>query len=251
MDTLQRFSNRVENYVRYRPNYPGDVIVFLQQQNILKQESVIADIGSGTGISTELFLKNGNTVYGVEPNKEMRETAEKLLIGYKKFKSIDATAENTTLQNESIDIIISGQAFHWFDKEKCKKEFKRILKKNGSVVLMWNDRRMDSSEFLIAYESLLKKFGTDYLKVNHKNIDDEQFDDFFGNKASLKSFENYQYFDFVGLKGRLLSSSYVPAEVEANFEPMINALEDVFEKYNSNGKVTFEYDTKIYYGQLK
>ena len=136
MDTLNRFSNRVENYIKYRPDYPNEVIAFLKIQKLLTAESVIADIGSGTGISTELFLKQGNVVAGVEPNKEMREAGERLLKKYSNFKSIDATAENTTLENKSIDLVIAGQAFHWFDKEKSKKEFQRILKPNGTVVLM-------------------------------------------------------------------------------------------------------------------
>ena len=258
MDTLDRFSNRVENYIKFRPDYPGDVIAFLKQQGMLTQDSVIADIGSGTGISAELFLKKGNTVYGVEPNKEMREAGERLLKGYSAFKSIDATAESTTLENKSIDLIIAGQAFHWFDKEKSKEEFKRILresvpsgKPDGTVVLMWNDRRTDSTQFLQAYEDFIKMFATDYLQVNHKNIDEEIFNNFFGEgNYKMESFLNYQHFDLDGLKGRILSSSYMPAEGHKDFDFMMRVLKKIYNRFQENGKVSIEYDTKIYYGKL-
>jgi ubiquinone/menaquinone biosynthesis C-methylase UbiE len=251
MDTLNRFSNRVENYIKYRPDYPNDVIAFLKQQGMLNQESVIADIGSGTGISAELFLKQGNVVYGVEPNKEMREAAERLLKQYGNFKSIDATAENTTLENKSVDLIIAGQAFHWFDKQKSKIEFERILQPNGIVALMWNDRRTDSTPFLQAYEDFIKMFATDYLEVNHKNIDDEIFKNFFGKgNYKMVSFLNYQHFDFEGLKGRVLSSSYMPSEDHKDFIFMMSVLKKIFNRFQENGKVTIEYDTKIYYGKL-
>lgn len=251
MNTLNRFSNRVENYIKYRPDYPAETIIFLKQNNILKPESVIADIGSGTGISTELFLKQGNKVYAVEPNKEMREAAERLLKGNKNFISIDATAEDTALKSKSIDLIIAGQAFHWFDKKKSKVEFQRILKNEGTVVLMWNDRRTTSTEFLRVYEDFIKMFATDYNEVNHKNIDEKIFNDFFGSgNYKIESFINYQHFDLDGLKGRILSSSYMPAEGQENFNTMMDVLKDIFIKFQKNGKVTIEYDTKIYYGKL-
>ena len=117
MDVLNRFSNRVDAYVKYRPAYPQELITFLKQEGMLHSETIIADIGSGTGISSELFLKEGNTVIGVEPNQEMRETAEKLLTKYDNFKSINATAEHTTLKDKSVDLVIVAQAFHWFDKQ--------------------------------------------------------------------------------------------------------------------------------------
>ena len=259
MDTLNRFSNRVENYIKFRPDYPEDVITFLKQQRMLNPESVIADIGSGTGISTELFLKQGNVVYGVEPNREMREAAERLLKGYANFNTIDGTAENSTLENKSIDLIIAGQAFHWFDKQKSKEEFKRILKPKGTVVLMWNDRRTDSTPFLQAYEDFIKMFATDYLQVNHKNIDEKIFNSFFAcpnnenrrdGHYKMESFLNYQRFDLDGLKGRILSSSYMPAEGHKDFDFMMSVLKKIFNRFQENGKVSIEYDTKIYYGKL-
>ena len=251
MNTLNRFSNRVDNYIKYRPDYPHEVITFLKQEGILTRESVIADIGSGTGISAELFLKEGNVVYGVEPNKEMRQAAQKLLAGYKNFCSIDGSAEITMLPTEDIDIIIAGQAFHWFDKEKCKIEFMRIQKSNGITILMWNDRRTDNTPFLRAYEDFIQLFATDYKEVNHKNMDEKIFNDFFGEaNYALESFDNFQHFDFEGLKGRVLSSSYMPDENHTDFNFMMSVLKKIFNRFQENGKVTLEYDTKIYYGKL-
>jgi SAM-dependent methyltransferase len=259
-DNLRRFSSRVENYIKFRPDYPKEIIAFLERESILKKESVIADIGSGTGISAALFLENGNVVYGVEPNKEMREAGEKLLKQYTTFFSVDATAEETSLPTEDIDVVVAGQAFHWFDKEKCKAEFKRILKKEGYAVLMWNDRRTDTTPFLQAYEDFIKMFATDYLQVNHKNIDEKIFESFFarpddpvGREHSYKmeSFLNRQHFDLDGLKGRILSSSYMPEAGHKDFDFMMSVLKKIFNRFQEDGKVIIEYDTKVYYGKLK
>lgn len=250
-NSLNRFSSRVENYVKYRPHYPVELISFLKGKKILTSKSVIADIGSGTGISSELFLKNGNVVFGVEPNMEMRKAAEKSLAVFSNFKSVDGTAEETTLENQMVDIIVTGQAFHWFDLEKCKIEFKRILNPKGTVVLIWNDRRTQSTPFLIGYENLLQTFGTDYREVDHKNIDEKVFNNFFGEgNFKLKSFENFQHYDYNSLEGRLLSSSYVPSEGHHNYQPMINALKELFIHYQHDNTVTIEYDTIVYHGKL-
>ncbi|HEU4716197.1 MAG TPA: class I SAM-dependent methyltransferase [Bacteroidia bacterium] len=250
MKTTERFSDRVANYVKYRPGYPAEVLNHLREAGVLRTDSVIADIGSGTGISARLFLENDFEVFGVEPNREMREAGESFLAAYKRFHSVDGTAEQTTLADRSVDVVVAGQAFHWFDAEKAKTEFRRILRPGGYVVLAWNDRRTDSTDFLKAYEDLLKMFGTDYAKVNHRNIDEKKFDEFWGTgKWHSFSVYNFQDFDFAGLKGRLLSSSYVPAENHADSKLMLDVLKKIFLRYQENGKVRFEYDTRVYYGK--
>ena len=142
MDATERFSNRVQDYARYRPHYPAAVIGSLQTNCQLLETSVIADVGSGTGILTELFLRHGNPVLAVEPNRQMREAGERLLEGYPHFQSIAGRAEATTLPEQSVDFVTAGQAFHWFDRKKAKAEFSRILKARGWVVLAWNERRV-------------------------------------------------------------------------------------------------------------
>lgn len=248
--STKRFSNRVENYVKYRPHYPIEMVDFLKNECNLDENTIIADIGSGTGISTKLFLDNGNKVFGIEPNLEMRKAAENFLKSYPEFKSIDGTAENTTLENESVDMIISGQAFHWFDKEKCKTEFRRILKKDGHLILFWNEKT-ESNEFMRSYYDLLKIYGTDYEKVNHSlATDDIVIGNFYSpHKFEKKVFDYQQILDYKGLEGRLLSSSYIPLEGE-NYDKMINELKDMFEKYSENGQIAMSYDTLVYYGKF-
>ncbi len=210
-DPTQRFSARVENYVKYRPHYPRAVLETLKDACQLTSASVIADIGSGTGILTELFLQNGNPVYAVEPNREMREAGEQFLQGFAHFHSINGRAEATTLADRSVDFVTAGQAFHWFDRESAKAEFIRILKPGGWVALVWNDRESSTRPFLIAYESLLKQYATDYEAMTHKNISADDLADFFAPaELRLQTFPNTQEFDIEGLRGRLLSSSYSP-----------------------------------------
>ena len=246
-----RFSNRVEYYIKYRPSYPDDVIEALGRECGLSGQSSIADIGSGTGLLSELFLKNGNRVLGVEPNREMREAGERLLQQYRNFTSVEGTAEATTLADHSVDFVTAGQAFHWFDRMKARAEFSRILKANGWVVLIWNDRLTDSSVFLRAYEALLQEFGTDYAAVDHRNVDADAITAFFAPQpVMLRKFENRQVFDFEGLKGRLLSSSYTPEPGHPNHQRMIDTLRALFDAHQVAGKVSFEYATLMYYGQL-
>lgn len=245
-----RFSNRVEDYIRYRPHYPPAVIDHLHEQIGLDSTYRVADIGSGTGISTELFLKNGNMVYAVEPNREMREAAEKLLSHYDNFRSVDGTAEQTHLKEKDIDLIVAGQAFHWFDIEKSREEALRILKPGGYAALLWNDRSTDADEFAREYEALLTTL-TDYNVVNHRNTDAPAFDHFFGKgNYTVSHFGNYQDLDLEGLKGRLMSSSYAPVSPDPAHSSMMNELERMFNKYNRNGMIRLRYDTKLVLGRL-
>lgn len=247
---VDRFSTRAEDYARYRPTYPAALIEILVKECGLSQDSIIADVGSGTGILVELFLKDGYRVVGVEPNPPMRLLGEQLLVSYSKFQSVAGTAETTTLDDHSVDFIIAAQAFHWFDRERTKDEFKRILRADGWVVLLWNERRLDSTPFLREYEQLLLNFGTDYQEVRHENVATSIADFFAPNKYSLKSLENFQHFDWNGLRGRVSSASYTPEPGDSRFEPMMERLQELFDRYNQNGIVSFEYDTNIYYGHL-
>jgi SAM-dependent methyltransferase len=218
----------------------------------LTASSTIADVGSGTGILSEMFLKNGNTVYGIEPNRGMREAGERLLHLYPNFKSIESAAEATTLADGSVDFVTAGQAFHWFDRKGARREFQRVLKPEGWTVLVWNERRTDTTPFLIAYEKMLVECGTDYEAVNHTKIDERVVAEFFApENFRLKIYQNRQAFDFESLKGRLLSSSYTPEEGHPNYSPMLEEIERIFQEHAVSGEVSFDYETKIYYGQLE
>ncbi len=248
-DTVKRFSNRVANYVKYRPGYPPGVLDLFKTGMGLTTNSVVADIGSGTGLSAKLFLENGNSVYGVEPNADMRQAAEEYLKDFPGFISHDGTAENTNLDDASLDFVTAAQAFHWFDPIKTRNEFRRILRTGGYVVLMWNERQLEATEFLREYEKLLLEYANDYEKVRHENIDQVKLGAFFEDGYHTARFENFQVFDFDGLRGRLLSSSYMPAEDEASFPALEKELHGIFAKHSENDRIKVFYDTNIYYKQ--
>lgn len=246
----QRFSSRVSDYIKYRPGYPPQVLATLREECGLTPASLVADIGSGTGILAEIFLKNGNTVYGIEPNKEMREAGEGLLGQYANFHSVAGTAEATTLPDSSVDFVTAGQAFHWFDHKKARTEFARILKPGGWVALVWNMRQVDTTPFLRDYEAMLNSFGTDYNETRHRNVEELDIEEFFAGTYHVAAFPNQQVFDYAALEGRLRSSSYTPEPGNPDFEPMLAALHDIFNRHQQNGAVAFEYDTKLFYGRL-
>ena len=248
-DTVERFSNRVANYIKYRPDYPREIIRLLRAECGLTRDAIIADVGCGTGISSRMFLENGNRVFGVEPNAAMRDAAVKLLGVFPWFIAVDGTAENTTLQTGSTDIVIAAQAFHWFDGEGAGVEFRRILKPGGRIVLIWNERRLDATPFLIEYEAFLLRFARDYSSVRHDRFDAATIEPMLGTGMQTAAFENTQEFDFEGLMGRMLSASYMPSESDAIFPAMIDELRLRFAKHAENGKIKLLYDTRIYYSQ--
>ena len=250
VDPTTRFTNRVENYAKYRPRYPGAIIPLLKAECGLTSESLIADIGSGTGFLSELFLKNDNRVFGVEPNAEMRVAGEQILANYPKFKSLAGAAESTGLPDASVDFVTVGQAFHWFEQKAARREFERILKPHGWVVIVWNGFQVEKNPVVAGYQQVLLRYGTDYRGVA-REIADTEVEKFFspGNCKSAR-FEFQQYFDFEGYKGRVLSASFAPEPGQPNYEPLIEELREVFEANEKDGKVEFDYDTEVYYGQF-
>lgn len=249
-DAKQRFSSRVADYVRCRPGYPSEVLTLLRTECALRPGNVIADMGSGTGFLSELFLKNGNRVYGIEPNEAMRQAGEEYLASYDGFASINASAEATTLDDASIDFVTAGQAFHWFEPDAARREFTRIMKPDGWIVVLWNDRQMDTP-FASAYEDLLVKYGTDYTRVREAYPETQKIQEFFGSGTfSQRSLPNAQVLDWDGLAGRLRSSSYAPQEGHANYAPMMAGLEELFRANQENGSVRMEYATHVYFGRL-
>ena len=245
-----RFSDRVQNYVRYRPGYPPAVLEVVRAETGLAPGQVVADVGSGTGISAKLFLDAGHPVYAVEPNAEMRAAAEAMLGAAPRFRSVDGSAEATTLPAASVDLVVAAQAFHWFHPARVAAEWRRILRPGGWMVLLWNTRRTDSTPFLRAYEALLREHGTDYSAVNHENVTEESLRTALGEGYGRRVVPSEQVFDFQGLKGRLLSSSYAPNVGHPGHEPMLAELERIFREHQQDGRVRFEYDTEIYFGRV-
>jgi ubiquinone/menaquinone biosynthesis C-methylase UbiE len=249
-DATQRFSSRVENYVRYRPGYPLEIIDLLKKECGLTRDTVIADIAFGTGLFTRLLLENGNRVIGVEPNDDMRRAGEEFLKSYQRFTSVAGAAEATTLLDPSVDIITVAQAAHWFDCEQTRTEFQRILKPGGWLVLVWNERHLDATSFAREYEELVIKYGTDYLEVRHQGAKRATEELFASSGFKAREFQSRQEFDYAGLEGRLLSSSYALQSGDSNYSPMLAALRRIFEAHQVDGHVGFEYDTRVYFGRL-
>jgi SAM-dependent methyltransferase len=251
-DAKQRFSNRVADYVRYRPGYPDALLDLLRAECGFGPNHVVADVGSGTGLLSKLFLENGNRVYGVEPNPEMRQAGEEFLQSFPKFTSVAESAEATTLGDASVDFVTAGQAFHWFDTQAARREFLRILKSNGCVVITWNDRRMEEAQLTREYENLLERFGIDYKRVKGAYPESEDIRSFFASgKFSARDLPNQQILDWEGFRGRLRSSSFAPTEDHPNYAPMMAELERIFRAHERNGSVCMEYFTRVYYGQLR
>ena len=250
MNPLDRFSDRVEDYVRYRPGYPSELVETLQTDCGLTKEAVIADIGCGPGNLAALFLENGNTVFGVEPNAAMRAASETALQRFHRFHPIEGCAEATSLPSASADFAVVGQAFHWFEPIATRAEFRRILKAGGWAALIWNERA-GASAFHDDYEAILLRYGTDYQKIRERRRDEESIKRFFeGGELRRGTFAYTQWFDFDGLKGRLLSSSYAPRTGHPSHEPMLNDLRQVFDAHHEAGRVLFQYETTMWYGRL-
>ena len=254
LQSTHRFSNRVGWYVQARPKYPAALLDFLQSDLGLRPEHRIADMGSGTGLLAEMFLRNGNSVIGIEPNSEMRAAGDEILRNYSHFKSIDATAERTSLPDHSIDLVMAGQAFHWFDVPKVRAEFQRILVPGGRVVLVWNERRVADSGFDAAYDELIRRFATDVHVDHHTQVTgvaDEVLGAFFGpGHFRVKCFDNFQELNLEGVKARLLSSSYMPLPDHLSFPDLMREAERAFHNHAIDGAVRIAYDTRAYYGTM-
>jgi ubiquinone/menaquinone biosynthesis C-methylase UbiE len=250
-DAKQRFSNRAADYARYRPSYPSALLDLLSKECGLWTDHIIADIGSGTGLLSKLFLDHRNRVYGVEPNVEMRAGGEEFLRDYANFTSISGSAEATTLSDASVDFVTVGQAFHWFNVSAAQREFRRILKPGGSAVVVWQDRRMDETPFATEYEDVLVRFGVDYKSVKDTYPETEKMRNFFDpGTFQTRDLPNHQDFDWHGLRGRLRSSSYAPTETHANYAPMMKELRRIFDAYQQDGAVRMEYFARVYFGKL-
>jgi len=249
-DPTARFSTRVEHYRKYRPGYPDALVDLLERRGGFRPGTRVADIGSGTGLLTERLLRRGYSVVGVEPNRPMREAGESALASFERFRSVEGCAEATGLEAGGVDAIVAAQAFHWFDRPRARAEFERILEPGGPLAVIWNDRRK-TGPFHEAYDRLLLEHGTDYRQVDHTRIAGREIADFFGpGGCRCDVLVNLQPVDAEGMRGRLLSCSYVPAPGERGYDAMLEACDALFRRHERGGKVVFEYDLRVYHGPL-
>lgn len=249
-DSTQRFTDRVDNYIKYRPGYPREILNLLREEGKLDITASIADVGSGTGIFTQLLLNQGYTVYAVEPNAAMRQAGDGLLHHYPNYHSINGTAEATGLAPETVNMVVCAQAFHWFNTLKTKAEFARILKPGGKVALIWNNRQIDADDFSMAYEQLLQQQSSDYKRVNHQNLTEADFNAFFKSGYTFHKYPNMQLFDEAGFIGRALSSSYVPSPDTPEGAKFLENLKAIFNQYHIDGQVSVQYQTEVYLGEV-
>jgi ubiquinone/menaquinone biosynthesis C-methylase UbiE len=246
-DPTRRFSNRVENYVRYRPHYPAALLEQVVEQTGLQPGWTVADVGSGTGILARLFLENGNTVIGVEPNASMRAAGETWLANFARFKSVDGRAENTGLPDKNVELVAVGQAFHWFDPDATAREFRRILVPGGRTLLVWNTRLVEASPFMREYENLLVRDAVDYKAVDHRNVNADILGRFF-ETYTRNTYDMKQLLDYPAFEGRLMSSSYAPAPEHEKYAAMSEGLRQLFDGHQRDGVVEMCYVTEMYCG---
>ena len=247
----ERFSDRVADYVQARPSYPTEVITLLVEKCGIDSNSFIADIGCGTGIFTQQLLSIGCLVVGVEPNVPMLKAAVANLGSHDQFLAVEASGEDTRLADKCVDLVTVAQAFHWLSPSQARQEFQRILKPKGWVALIWNERKSSGSQFLEGYEKVLKEFAPEYALVKHRNNSDDSTLAWFQNpEAELHSFENSHMIDQAGLLRRAFSSSYVPAEGTDSREVIAKELTKLFDSTHEEGLVSFDYETKVFLGQL-
>lgn len=243
----ERFSGLVENYAKYRPGYPNEILSILVEKYNIGNDKVVADIGSGTGIFTKLLIKAGYFVYGIEPNDQMRSFSENEFVGFKNFEAVNGTAENTNLSSQSVDAITAAQSFHWFDTTKVLDEFDRILKSGGLIILVWNERKSKDSLFMDQYEKLLRKHCPDYNETNHKNYSTDRITGIFsGYTIDLHTIDNHQDLDLDAFIGRLKSTSYCLKSDDEHYNQLMDDLAELFGAFQSDGMVRFEYDTIMY-----
>ncbi len=250
-NATERFSDRVADYVRYRPDYPAALLAWLQGELGVTPAWRVADVGAGTGISASMFLDAGYAVAAIEPNAAMRGAMLGWLGGNARFRAVDGRADATGLPDGSVDLVTAAQAFHWFDPAAARAEFRRILRPHGLAAIWWNSRRLTGTPFLEGYEALLQRYGTDYAQVARRYADDAAMRTWFG--AGLRGsarFDHSQPLDFDGLRGRLLSSSYAPKAGHPNHVPMQAALRELFDRCQRDGRVSFDYDTRAFAGEL-
>jgi SAM-dependent methyltransferase len=251
MDSTERFSNRAENYRLYRPTYPAAVIDLIRVTAKLGPDADVADLGSGTGILTRLLLEAGWKVHAIEPNAPMREAAEADLAASPRFRSLAATAEKTLLPDASVAAITCAQAFHWFDREAARLEFRRILRPDGWVFLIWNEREAgEASPFGQDYQALLDSIGQEYSKIYASRINQHLESFFLSGTYQRRTFYNPQDMTWEVLRGRFLSSSYVPPEGDPRQPLLLAELERIFHRHEQDGKVVFRQDSFVHFGQL-
>jgi SAM-dependent methyltransferase len=249
VDPKQRFSGRASSYAKARPGYPHELFDHLFSVGALSKGCKVADLGSGTGIFSELLLSHGVAVYAVEPNLEMRDLAEARLSLAPGFHSVPGCAERTTLPDGSMDAATAAQAFHWFDPDLTREELRRVLRPRGQVIMVWNNREKEADQFNRAYSELVDRYSRDKDEIDALRQDPQ--DRFYPSGHHHSQFWHSKDYDLEGLGCLICSASYMPKEGEPGFSQMMIELERVFAEHQIEGKVAIRYVTDCYHGSLE
>jgi len=237
------FNDKAIVYQEARPSYP--TIVAIEMLKNLSEKPVITDVGAGTGKFTELLLNQNATVYAVEPNEAMRNQLKITYGDNPNLHIINADAEKTTLQNKFTDLIVVAHAFHWFNKNECKKEFKRILKDNGKVGLIWN--WYANNPTMNEYRHLIYECATKEVLFIKEQVNTEFLNNFF-DKYETKEYTNDVAYNFNTIIKLAQSSHCTPVKGEKGYNEMYVKIKKWFDKYNCNGNIKFSFNCTTYMG---
>lgn len=258
MDPTARFSDRVGAYVAARPGYPMALAPLLARELALPPRAAVADIGCGTGLSSQPFVAAGLEVVGIEPNAPMRAAADATFLRAPNFRSLAGSAEATGLPDASIDLAVAGQAFHWFDHARFAVELRRVLRPGGALALFWNSRRHDASDFMAEYNALLLTYCAEYrdkwkgddVGTKHAPAMQQVFGGSGAGRWREAELPNAQQLDRAGLIARVESDSYAPKPGDPLHAPMVQALNLLFDRHQRDGRVRFVYRCRIFFGPL-
>ncbi|WP_263384001.1 class I SAM-dependent methyltransferase [Granulicella arctica] len=235
----ERFTGRVEEYERYRLRYSLAVLTLLRERCGLRERDVVADVGAGTGMLSELFLENGNAVVAVEPNAAMRVVCERLREKYPRLTVVDASAEVTSLGDASVDFVTAGRAFHWFDPALALPEFRRVLRSRGWLVLVANGRSVGDSEQALEYERILAEEDVDQKDVASRyKMHDVAAALFAEGSLIQEQLHGEQRLTLEEFLGQTQSYSSVPLPGDAKYEGMQRALREHFARWQREGVLT-------------
>ena len=250
MDSTKRFSSRAEDYVRFRPGYPTEVAAWVARRSGIESGAHVVDLGSGTGLLSRAFLDAGYRVTGVEPNEPMRRAGETFLAGSDRAAFVDGTAEATGLDDACCDLVVSGQAFHWFDPLACRRECLRIVRSPSPAAMIWNERCL-GTPFMDEYESLLLKRAPTYREITASHVDETALTAYFGGRRFERAeFPNAQRLNFEALRGRVMSSSYAPLPGAPGHDELMEGLDALFQRHALDGTVQIDYGTVIIFAAL-
>lgn len=251
MNPKSRFTNRAEDYAKYRPSYPDEVIdrIVAELDNV--PESVAVDVGAGTGISSRLLADRAIKVIAIEPNEAMRQAAE----AHPLVEFREGGAEDTGLDDASVDLVTCFQSFHWFDPEPTLKEFARILKPEGKLAVIWNNQNRED-EFTNEYSKSTKiasSYDTELRFGIEKFFSDlgQRGEKFSQNSILFDSalhlvYSNQQILNLQALVGRALSNSYAPRS-EIGRNKLVRDLHQIHQRYaDEHGLVYLQYKTNLY-----